>query len=99
MQTNLILANFHNNLYPDNKVNRTNVAFKNSSQKPKEMSKSAKVGVFASTLAGVATAFLMLAKSHKLPPLTALKEMEYGNKEIMSLAAGSVTGGLIGGRL
>lgn len=78
--------------------------------RPKEVSNGLKVGVFSTTLAGVALALaiIMKGKGYSLKPSELFKQpikncgllkTDYKEKEILTLATGSIGGGLIGGYL
>lgn len=76
----------------------------------KHASTETNVGVFFMTLAGIGAALAMIMKKQKLPvdfasmfkrPIkeSSLAKVEYKELEILGLAAGSVTGGLVGGAI
>lgn len=70
---------------------------------PSSASKKTKMGVFATTVAGVAVAMAFILKGKKLPFGKGLLHATYEEKEIpwmvTKLAVGTVAGGLVGGAL
>lgn len=63
------------------------------------LSQKAKTGIFCTTLAGVAASMLLLAKCNKTSFLKSFATVKYEGLQIMTLAVGSVGGGLLGGYL